>query len=95
MTVEEELALLEKHLRRLKIEYDVYFHNPLKKAPLDLDWKVVSLIRRFSDGTHMSLAQRFRYNEIAQRYAIYSELWRKRSRLREQSGTFRIRGARP
>src|SRR5947209_1841271 len=31
MTIEEELTLLESHLRRLKIEYEIYFSNPQKK----------------------------------------------------------------
>ena len=30
------------------------------------------------------LPQRFRYNEIAQRYAVYSDLWRKKNRIREE-----------
>src|SRR6516164_4361233 len=84
MTVDEELNLLESHLRRLKIEYEVFFNNPQKKPPSDLEWKVLTLLRKFADGGHMSLAQRFRYNEMAQRYAIYSDLWRKKSRIREE-----------
>ena len=32
----------------------------------------------------MSFSQRFRYNEMAQRYAIYSDLWRKKNRIREE-----------
>ena len=32
----------------------------------------------------MSFSQRYRYNEMAQRYAIYSDLWRKKSRIREE-----------
>ena len=70
MTVDEEMNLLESHLRRLKIEYEVFFNNPQKKPPSDLEWKVVTLLRKFSDGSRMSFSQRFRYNELAQRYAI-------------------------
>lgn len=77
MTIDEELGLLESHLRRLKIEYEVYFSNPQKKPPSDLEWKVLAFLRKFSDGGRMSFSQRFRYNEMAQRYAIYSDLWRK------------------
>ncbi|HUK48794.1 MAG TPA: MXAN_5187 C-terminal domain-containing protein [Terriglobales bacterium] len=84
MTVDEELNLLESHLRRLKIEYEIYFSNPQKKPPSDLEWKVLSLMRKFSDGGGMKLSQRFRYNEMAQRYAIYSDLWRKKGRIREE-----------
>jgi hypothetical protein len=84
VTTDEELNLLETQLRRLKIEYEVFFSNPTKRPPTDVEWKVLSLLRKFSDGGRMSFSQRFRYNEMAQRYAIYSDLWRKKSRIREE-----------
>jgi hypothetical protein len=84
VTIEEELGLLDQQLRRLKIEYDMFFNNPTKRPPTDVEWKVVSLIRKFSDGTRMSFPQRYRYNEMAQRYAVYSDLWRKKMRIREE-----------
>ena len=84
MTIDEELTHLDSLLRRLKIEYEVYFNNPAKRPPSDLEWKVLALLRKHSDGGRMSFAQRFRYNEMAQRYAIQSDLWRKKSRIREE-----------
>ena len=84
MTVDEELNLLDQQLRRLKIEYEVFFNNPTKRPPTDIEWKVTALIRKFSDGGRMSFSQRFRYNEMAQRYAIQSDLWRKKMRIREE-----------
>ena len=84
MTIDEELTLLDNNLRRLKIEYEVFFNNPSKRPPTDIEWKVLSLLRKFSDGGKMSFSQRYRYNEMAQRYAIYSDLWRKKSRIREE-----------
>lgn len=84
MTIDEELNQLDTLLRRLKIEYEVYFNNPSKRPPADLEWKAVALIRKHSDGGRMNFSQRFRYNEMAQRYAIYSDLWRKKSRIREE-----------
>ena len=84
MTTEEELSLLDTQLRRLKIEYEIFFNNPAKRPPTDVEWKVLSLIRKFSDGTRMSFSQRFKYNEMAQRYAIQSDLWRKKMRIREE-----------
>jgi hypothetical protein len=84
MTVDEELGVLESQLRRLKIEYEIFFSNPQKRPPSDLEWKVLGLLRKFSDGGRMSYPQRFRYNAIAQRYAIYSDLWRKKGRIREE-----------
>lgn len=101
MTVDEELNLLESQLRRLKIEYEVYFSNPTKKPPTDIEWKVLSLLRKFSDGGRMNFSQRFRYNEMAQRYAVYSDLWRKKGRIREegyrrpQDALLSVQGVRP
>jgi hypothetical protein len=84
VTTDEELTVLEGQLRRLKIEYEVYFSNPTKRPPTDIEWKVLSLLRKFSDGGRMNFSQRYRYNEMAQRYAVYSDLWRKKSRIREE-----------
>lgn len=84
MTIDEELTHLDSLLRRLKIEYEVYFNNPTKRPPTDMEWKVLTLLRKYSDGSRMNFAQRFRYNEMAQRYAIYSDLWRKKMRIREE-----------
>lgn len=101
LTVDEELNLLESLLRRLKIEYEVYFNNPTKKPPTDMEWKVLALVRKFSDGTRLTFSQRFRYNEMAQRYAIYSDLWRKKGRIREegyrrpQDALLSVQGVRP
>jgi hypothetical protein len=101
VTIDEELTVLESQLRRLKIEYEVYFSNPTKKPPTDIEWKVLSLLRKFSDGGRMSFSQRFRYNEMAQRYAVYSDLWRKKGRIREegyrrpQDAILSVQGVRP
>ena len=102
MTVDEEMSLLESHLRRLKIEYEIYFNSPQKRPPSDLEWKVLALLRKFSDGGgRLNFSQRFRYNELAQRYAVYSDLWRKKARIREegyrrpQDALLSVQGVRP
>ncbi len=84
MTTDEELNVLDTQLRRLKIEYEIFFSNPQKRPPTDIEWKVLSMLRKFSDGGRMNFSQRYRYNEMAQRYAIYSDLWRKKVRIREE-----------
>jgi hypothetical protein len=101
VTIDEELNLLDQQLRRLKIEYEIFFNNPSKRPPTDVEWKALALIRKFSDGTRMSFTQRFRYNEMAQRYAIHSDLWRKKMRIREegyrrpQDAMLSVQGVRP
>ena len=84
MTVDEELDQLDNNLRRLKIEYEIYFNGGSKRPPSDTEWRVLSLLRKFSDGSRMNFSQRFRYNSMAQRYAIFSDLWRQKLKIKEE-----------
>lgn len=88
MTADEELNQMEANLRRLKIEYEIYFNNPSKRPPAELEWRVTNVIRKLSDGycdgQRLNFAQRYRYNELTQRYALLSDLWRKKMRIREE-----------
>ncbi|HEV2298210.1 MAG TPA: MXAN_5187 C-terminal domain-containing protein [Candidatus Acidoferrales bacterium] len=93
-TVDEELSQIEKDIRTLKIEYEQYFGGGRKRPPADTQWRVESLIRRYSDrGADMKYAQRFRYTNLAQTYAKYAEIWRKKLKEREESTTHRHFGA--
>src|SRR5437868_5998734 len=71
-------------MRRLKVEYDVFFGGGSKKPPTDTEWRVQTLIKKYSDGGRMNFSQRFRYNSIAQKYAIFSDLWRKKLKIKEE-----------
>ena len=84
MTVDEELNVLDENIRRLKIEYDVYFGGGSKKPPADTEWRVQSLLKKYSDNAKMNFAQRFRYNSIARKYAIFSDLWRQKLKIKEE-----------
>ncbi len=84
MTVEEELVLLDEAVRRLKIEYDVFFGGGSKKPPTDSEWRVQGLIKKYSDSQKLTFAQRFKYNTIVQRFAIYSDLWRQKMKIKEE-----------
>lgn len=84
MAIDEELSVLEDQLRRLKIEYDMYFGGGSKKPPADIEWKVKNLLKKFSDGNRMNYAQRFRYTTIQQRYALYNALWQQKLVIKEE-----------
>jgi hypothetical protein len=84
LTVDEELNLLDESVRRLKIEYDVYFGGGSKRPPADTDWRVQTLIKKYSDGNKMNFSQRFKYNTIVQRYALFSDLWRQKLKIKEE-----------
>jgi hypothetical protein len=84
LNVDEELKQIEDNLRRLKIEYDVFFGGGSKKPPSDLEWRVQAALKRHSDSQKLNFAQRFRFNTIQQKYAIYSDLWRKKVAIKEE-----------
>ena len=84
LTIDEELNSLDDGVRRLKIEYDVFFGGGSKKPPADLEWRVQSLIKRFSDGRRLTFAQRFKFSAIQQKYAVYNSLWQQKLRIKEE-----------
>src|SRR5258708_1694643 len=92
MTVDEELSLLEDSMRKLKIEYDMYFGGGAKRAPFDAQWRVDATIKRL-EGSKMNFTQRFKLNSMTQRYAMFSDMWRVKVKRREE-GTDGPRGRR-
>ena len=84
MTTDEELNKLEDGIRRLKIDYDIYFNGGTKRPPTDSQWRVETMIKKLQDEPRMNFAQRFRFNTLAQRYGLFSELWRQRLKTREE-----------
>src|SRR4051794_19068708 len=76
--------MLDDSLRRLKIEYDVFFGGGSKKPPTELDFRVHTLVKKHSDGSKMTFAQRFRYNAMAQKFALFSDLWRQKLKIKEE-----------
>jgi hypothetical protein len=84
VTIDEELAQLDESVRRLKVEYDIYFGGGSPKPPGEIEWRVRNLMRKFSDGHNMNFGQRFRFNTIQQRYALLSALWQQKLRIKEE-----------
>ena len=84
MTTDEQLAALEDNLRRLKIEYEIYFNGSSPRPPNDTLWRVDNLVKRLADASNLNFAQRFRYSGLSQRYALYNQLWQQRIRTKEE-----------
>ena len=84
MTIDEELSLLEDQIRRLKVEYDIYFGGGSKKPPTEIEWKVKNLLKKYSDGSRMNYGQRFRFTTVQQKYALYNALWQQKLVIKEE-----------
>jgi hypothetical protein len=85
MAYDEDLTNLEEGLRRLKIEYHVFFAGNRKKPPDELKMRVEKIVKKLSECTDMSLSQRFRFNTLITRYYVYRDLWR-RTLLEKEMG---------
>src|SRR5713226_8927324 len=83
MTLEETLQFLEDGIRRLKIEYDIFFSGGVRKPPYDLRNRVDSLLKRIAEERKMTFAQRYRYNTLIARYSAYRDLWRRLTQAKE------------
>jgi hypothetical protein len=83
-TVEEQLARLEEDIRRLKVEFDIYFNGASKRPPYDTKGRVDTLIKRLADERTLSFAQRYHYNSLASRYNSFMQLWRRTMQEREE-----------
>jgi hypothetical protein len=84
VTVDEELNQLDDNVRRLKIEFDIYFGGGAKKPPTDLEWRVQTTLKKYSDGRRMSYGQRFKFSAIQQKFAVYNSLWQQKLRIKEE-----------
>ena len=93
MTVEEELNKLEDDLRRLKIEYEIYFNGGSKLPPRDTVYRVEIVIKRYnSDQSKLNFGQRFKFSSLVQKYAVNNELWRRKLQEKEEGrGRFVVR----
>ena len=83
-TIEDRLARLEEDIRRLKIEFDVYFNGGTKRPPYDTRMRVESHLKRLGDDRTLNFAQRYHYNSLATRYASFRELWRRMLQGKEE-----------
>ena len=85
MTVDEEFNRLDDDLRRLKIEYEVYFNGGSPRPPHDTLYRVENTIKRYSsDQSKLNFSQRFRFTSLTQKYAVNSNLWRRKLQEREE-----------
>jgi len=83
-TIDEDLNQIERDIRTLKIEYEQFFGGGRPRPPADTQWRVDNMMRRYNErGGDLTFAQRFRFNNLAQTYAKYVDMWRKKTVQKE------------
>ena len=93
-TIDEDLSALERDIRQLKIEYDMYFGGGRKRPPTEIEWRIELIVKRYGErGGDMKFGQRFRFSNLSQTYAKYKDVFRKRLAQREEGKVQRHFGA--
>lgn len=89
---DEDLTELEDGIRRLKVEYDIFFNGHRKKPPDELRYRVERLVKKLTEAG-LSFQERFRYNTLIGRFYVYRDLWRRNQMERESGvGTPEVQG---
>ncbi len=78
LEIEEQLERLEDDIRRLKIDFDIYFNGGTKKAPHRQRASLEARIKRINGNRDLSYATRYRLNGLISRYTSFRELWRRK-----------------
>jgi len=85
VTVDEEFNKLDDDIRRLKIEYEVYFSGGTPRPPHDTLYRVETTIKRYTaDQSKLSFGKRLRFTNLVQKYAVNSQLWRRKLQEKEE-----------
>ena len=83
-STDQELTRLEEDIRRLRVEFDIFFNGGSKRPPYDTKGRVETLLKRLADDRTINFAQRYRYNSLAARYNAFRDLWRRTMQGREE-----------
>ncbi|HZH89178.1 MAG TPA: MXAN_5187 C-terminal domain-containing protein [Pyrinomonadaceae bacterium] len=83
-TIDEQLLRLEDDVRKLKVEFDIYFNGASKRPPYDTKGRVETIIKRLADERQLTYAQRYQYNSLVARYTSFRDLWRRTIQDREE-----------
>ena len=83
-TPDEQLTRLEDDIRRLRVEFDIFFNGAAKRPPYDTKGRVETLLKRLGDDRTLNYAQRYRYNSLCARYNAFRDLWRRTMQGREE-----------
>lgn len=84
-SIDKQISRLEDDIRKLKINFGIYFNGGLKRPPLDQRARLEAVIKRIADDRTLSYSQRYRFNALVARFTSYRELWRRLLKKREEN----------
>lgn len=80
---DRQLRELEAELRRLEVDYNLFFAGRLPKLPWDQRARVETLIKQYDRMHIQNTAERFRFQGLQSRFSAFCELWERALKSRE------------
>jgi hypothetical protein len=81
---DQEMAQLEAEIKRLEVEYNMFFAGRLPRLPWETRARVEKLVKHY-DRMHIpNTAQRFRFGTVQARFMAFCELWERNLKAREE-----------
>ncbi|MFZ1700803.1 MAG: hypothetical protein WBO10_03825 [Pyrinomonadaceae bacterium] len=80
--LDQQLGRLEDDIRKLKIDFDIFFNGATKRPPFESRARLESYIKRIADNRNLTYSQRYYFNTLVSRFTSYRELWRRTLRAR-------------
>ncbi len=75
--LDNQLGRIEDDIRKLKIDFDIFFNGASKRPPLEARARLESVMKRVADNRNLTFAQRYYFNSLVSRFTSYRELWRR------------------
>lgn len=76
-SLDQQIGRIEDDIRKLKIDFDIYFNGGAKRPPLEARARLEANLKRLADDRNLSYAQRYQFNMVVSRFTSYRELWRR------------------
>lgn len=77
LEIDQQISRMEDDIRKLKIDFDIFFNGAVKRPPLEARARLESFIKRIADNRNLTYAQRYQFNMLVARFTSYRELWRR------------------
>jgi hypothetical protein len=83
-SIEHDLLRLEAELKRLEVEYTMFFSGRLAKPPLETRRRVEGLVKHCDRAQIRNSGDRFRFSTLQARFSSLADLWDRGLRAREE-----------
>jgi hypothetical protein len=87
---DREMTRLEGEIKRLEVEYNMFFAGRRPRLPWETRARVEQLVKHYDRMNLSNTAQRFRFSTVQSRFVTFCELWERNLRAKEEG-----RGPRP